>query len=82
MCSTPSFSLLDWCALAPGRASRDAWLAWATQEDSVAPWVADAPLPAANLIPMMTARRMSSGSRLAIQAALTLAQTHTFDAVV
>jgi hypothetical protein len=31
---------------------------------------------------MMTARRMSSGSRLAIQAALTLAQTHTFDAVV
>jgi hypothetical protein len=76
MSSTTHFTLLDWCALAPGKPDDAAWRAWAALSDSAPLWVPGAPLPETKLLPMMTARRMSTGTRLAVQAALALAQRH------
>ncbi|AHF90654.1 hypothetical protein OPIT5_11065 [Opitutaceae bacterium TAV5] len=75
-----AFSLVDWNALAPGRATREAWMEWAASsaQDIPAPDVAGEggpPLPKTPHIPMMAARRMSPGTRLAVEAALALMET-------
>ncbi|PTT46775.1 beta-ketoacyl synthase chain length factor, partial [Aeromonas sp. HMWF014] len=58
-----SFSLQDSQALSPGLVDALDWQAW-TQ---LGQWPADPPFPATPLLPMMMARRLSQGSRLAVQ---------------
>ncbi|MBP8188382.1 MAG: beta-ketoacyl synthase chain length factor [Aeromonas sp.] len=70
-----SFSLLDSQALSPGLADEAAWQAWAQQGR----WPVDPPFPATPLLPMMMARRLSQGSRLAVQVGLSLLACHAID---
>lgn len=73
-----SFSLLDAQALAPGLEHTSQWLAWAGQAE----WPAVATLPPTPLIPMMMARRLSAGARLAVQLGLTMLARHPIDSVI
>ncbi|WP_159566183.1 beta-ketoacyl synthase chain length factor [Budvicia diplopodorum] len=65
---TYSLNILGWHALAPGLSTSEQWVNWSageTQELS-------GDLAKSQLIPMMTARRMSIPSRLAVEVGLTL----------
>ena len=73
-----SFSLLDSQALSPGLADEDAWQAWAQQGR----WPVDPPFPVTPLLPMMMARRLSQGARLAVQVGLSLLARHQIDSAV
>ncbi|WP_342059083.1 beta-ketoacyl synthase chain length factor [Aeromonas sp. OTU364] len=70
-----SFSLLDSQALSPGLADEAAWQGWAQQGR----WPIDPSFPATPLLPMMMARRLSQGSRLAVQVGLSLLARHAVD---
>jgi hypothetical protein len=70
-----SFSLQDSQALSPGLVDELDWQAWARQGQ----WPADTPFPATPLLPMMMARRLSQGSRLAVQVGLSLLARHPVD---
>lgn len=70
-----SFSLQDSQALSPGLVDELDWQAWARQGQ----WPADPPFPATPLLPMMMARRLSQGSRLAVQVGLSLLARHPVD---
>ncbi|MBE5253055.1 beta-ketoacyl synthase chain length factor [Mixta mediterraneensis] len=74
-----AYSLIDWQALAPGLAEREAWQRWAQQ-----PAVIDSSQQIAKpqYLPMMTARRLSAGSRAAVDAGLALLARQRVDAVV
>ncbi|MBK5143766.1 beta-ketoacyl synthase chain length factor [Budviciaceae bacterium BWR-B9] len=65
---TYSFNILDWCALAPGLCSIEQWQDWSTHPET--DW--SGTLPKTQHIPMMTARRMSTASRLSVEVGLTL----------
>lgn len=71
-----SFSLLDAQALSPGLEQASQWQQWAngTQWPEAAQ-----PLPATPLIPMMMARRLSAGARLAVQLGLEMLARHPID---
>ncbi|KOC90507.1 beta-ketoacyl synthase chain length factor [Winslowiella iniecta] len=73
------FNLIDWQASAPGLSEPADWHHWAQHEA-----VIDATLPLAKCrqLPMMTARRLSSGSRLAVDCGLTLIRRQQVDAIV
>ena len=73
-----SFSLLDSQALSPGLADEAAWQVWAQQGR----WPVDPPFPATPLLPMMMARRLSQGSRLAVQVGLSLLARHQVDSAI
>lgn len=73
-----SFSLLDSQALSPGLADEDAWQAWAQQGR----WPVDPPFPVTPLLPMMMARRLSQGARLAVQVGLSLLARHQVDSAI
>ncbi|MGN4965708.1 beta-ketoacyl synthase chain length factor [Aeromonas dhakensis] len=73
-----SFSLLDSQALSPGLADEAAWQVWAQQGR----WPVDPPFPATPLLPMMMARRLSQGSRLAVQVGLSLLACHQVDSAI
>ncbi|MFM4703269.1 beta-ketoacyl synthase chain length factor [Aeromonas bivalvium] len=73
-----SFSLLDAQALSPGLSEAASWHQWA--ESGV--WPGAAPLPATPLLPMMMARRLSAGSRLAVQLGLTMLARYSVDSAV
>lgn len=65
-----SFKLLGWCALYPGaRAPEDRFL----ETGIIDP---NAPVPKSTKIPMLTARRLTTGNRCAIECALTLIEKH------
>lgn len=70
-----SFSLQDSQALSPGLVDGLDWQAWAQLEQ----WPADPLFPATPLLPMMMARRLSQGSRLAVQVGLSLLARHPVD---
>lgn len=70
-----SFSLQDSQALSPGLVDALDWQAWVRQGQ----WPADPPFPATPLLPMMMARRLSQGSRLAVQVGLSLLARHPVD---
>lgn len=74
-----AYSLVDWHAIAPGHSSADDWQRWAQH----AP-VLDACLAIAKpqFLPMMTARRLSPGSRAAVECGLALLARQSVDAVV
>ena len=71
-----SFSLLDAQALSPGLEQVTQWQQWAKE----ARWPElTPPLPATPLIPMMMARRLSAGARLAVQLGLEMLARHPID---
>jgi len=74
-----AYSLVDWHAIAPGHSSANDWQRWAQH----AP-VLDACLAIAKpqFLPMMTARRLSPGSRAAVECGLALLARQLVDAVV
>lgn len=55
------------------------WQAWSRLQLAVDP---AAPLPRLTALPMMTARRLNSGSKLAVDIGLAMLQNHAIDAVV
>lgn len=74
-----ALTLIDWQASAPGLSSVDDWQHWALQPD-----VPNSQLPLATCthLPMMTARRLSSGSRAAVDCGLALLARQQVDAIV
>ncbi|MFQ7389675.1 MAG: beta-ketoacyl synthase chain length factor [Escherichia sp.] len=60
-----TLNITDWQALAPGLSEAQQWQAWSRQ-----PWAIDPAAPLAKLseLPMMTARRLSSGSNWLLNA--------------
>ncbi|MDR3432162.1 MAG: beta-ketoacyl synthase chain length factor [Rouxiella aceris] len=74
-----SLTILDWLAIAPGLCTTEAWTQWAslpaTSEFHGA-------IEKSQRIPMMSARRMSIASRLAVEAGLTLLEKHQIDMAV
>jgi hypothetical protein len=74
-----TLSLIDWQARAPGLSDASAWQAWSRQSDAIDP---TAPLAKLTDLPMMTARRLNSGSKLAVDLGLAMLRKHRIDAVV
>lgn len=74
-----AFTIIDWIAKAPGLGEAAQWLSWAQSPYPIDPSSPQAKLTA---LPMMTARRLSSGSKLAVECGLTMLQRHQIDAVL
>lgn len=74
-----TLNIIDWQASAPGLSNADAWQAWSRQSLSIDP---AAPLAKLTELPMMTARRLNSGSKLAVDIGLSMLRKHSIDAVV
>ena len=74
-----TLSIIDWQARAPGLGDAAAWQDWSRQSDAIDP---AAPLAKLTDLPMMTARRLNSGSRLAVDIGLAMLRKHQIDAVV
>ncbi|MBB1202097.1 beta-ketoacyl synthase [Enterobacteriaceae bacterium 89] len=71
--------LTDWQARAPGLSDSAEWLDWAQSGNAIDPTAPQAKLTA---LPMMTARRLSSGSKLAVECGLSMLRRHAIDAVL
>lgn len=63
-------NILSWWAMAPDRGTREAWRQWAT--DNSFTTESQGTLPGYSHIPMMSLRRMSAGTRLAVESGLIL----------
>lgn len=74
-----SLNIIDWQARAPGLSDAAEWQAWSRLQSTIDP---TAPLPRLTALPMMTARRLNSGSKLAVDIGLAMLQSHAIDAVV
>ncbi|QKJ86708.1 beta-ketoacyl synthase chain length factor [Paramixta manurensis] len=75
-----AFTLIDWQASAPGLSQAAEWQHWA-QQPAVPP-DADRPLEKCSTLPMMTARRLASGSRAAVDCGMALMMRQSVDAIV
>ncbi|MDN0086169.1 beta-ketoacyl synthase chain length factor [Yersinia nurmii] len=75
-----TLNITDWQAIAPGLALADEWLWWANQSPARVDHTQ--PLAKCSLLPMMTARRLSSGSRLAVECGLAILSRQSVDAIV
>ncbi|MGC6389260.1 beta-ketoacyl synthase chain length factor [Ewingella sp. S1.OA.A_B6] len=75
-----TLNITDWQAIAPGLADRDEWLLWAEQYPARVDHTQ--PLVKCSQLPMMTARRLSSGSRLAVECGLAILRRQQVDAIV
>lgn len=76
---TFSFNIIDWQAMAPGVSGTEQWQKWSRHLHAIDP---TAPLAKLSELPMMTARRLSSGSKLAVECGLAILRRHEIDAVV
>ncbi|XBS70895.1 beta-ketoacyl synthase chain length factor [Acerihabitans sp. KWT182] len=74
-----TFSLLDWQANAPGIGFAEEWRRWARLPPAID---AESPLMKCSELPMMTARRLNSGSRAAVDCGLALLRRQKVDAIV
>ncbi|MFE8147814.1 beta-ketoacyl synthase chain length factor [Brenneria goodwinii] len=74
-----TFSIIDWQASAPGLSNIDDWRRWATLPATID---VDQPLGKCRQLPMMMARRLNSGSRLAVDCGLALLRRQSVDAIV
>ncbi|MEW7311482.1 beta-ketoacyl synthase chain length factor [Buttiauxella gaviniae] len=74
-----AFNIIDWQASAPGLSASDDWQAWSKSPAEID---ISAPLAKSTHLPMMTARRLASGSRLAVDCALAVFSRHQVDALV
>ncbi len=74
-----AFTLLDWQASAPGLSEKSDWENWSKQPARID---ATQPMEKTRFLPMMTARRLTSGSRAAVDNGLALMQRQRVDAIV
>jgi len=74
-----AYSLVDWQALAPGLSAPEAWQDWAQQSRAIDPLAA---MAKPQYLPMMTSRRLSGGSRAAVECGLALLARQKADAIV
>ena len=74
-----ALNIIDWQARAPGLSDAAQWQAWSQGSLALDP---AAPLAKLTELPMMTARRLSSGSKLAVECGLAMLRRHAIDAVV
>lgn len=74
-----AFKIIDWQASAPGLNTPEHWRAWGKLPAEIDP---RAEIAKCAFLPMMTARRLASGSRLAVDAALALLSRQPADALV
>ncbi|MCU6665036.1 beta-ketoacyl synthase chain length factor [Silvania hatchlandensis] len=74
-----ALNILDWQARAPGLSDASQWLAWSQGLHAIDPGAPQAKLTA---LPMMAARRLNSGSKLAVDCGLAMVRNHAIDAVV
>lgn len=74
-----ALNILDWQAMAPGLSDATQWLAWSRQPHAIDPAAPQAKL---SELPMMTARRLSSGSKLAVECGMAMLRRHQIDAVL
>ncbi|WP_318390188.1 beta-ketoacyl synthase chain length factor [Enterobacter sp.] len=74
-----ALNIIDWQARAPGLSEASQWLAWSQHRHAIDPHAPQAKLTE---LPMMTARRLSSGSRLAVECGLSMLRRHQIDAVL
>jgi len=74
-----SLNLIDWQARAPGLSETSHWQEWSRQPQAI-----DASAPQGKLteLPMMAARRLTSGSKLAVECGLSMLRRHAIDAVL
>ncbi|CAI1082521.1 beta-ketoacyl synthase chain length factor [Serratia quinivorans] len=73
-------NILSWWAMAPDRGTRDAWRQWATDNAFTAEYPGG--LPGCSHIPMMSLRRMSIGTRLAVESGLILLNDYPADMAI
>ncbi|WFQ78552.1 beta-ketoacyl synthase chain length factor [Xenorhabdus sp. SF857] len=75
-----TLDITDWQAIAPGLSHIDEWKKWS----ATLPVTIDQsrPLEKCTQLPMMTARRLSSGSRLAVDCGLSILRRNQVDAIV
>ncbi|AOM42206.1 beta-ketoacyl synthase chain length factor [Xenorhabdus hominickii] len=75
-----TLDITDWQAIAPGLSTTEEWEKWS----AASPATIDKSLPLAKCtqLPMMTARRLSSGSRLAVDCGLSILRRNQVDAIV
>ncbi|HHY8694207.1 TPA: beta-ketoacyl synthase chain length factor [Escherichia coli] len=74
-----ALNILDWQARAPGLSETLQWQEWSRQPQAIDP---TAPLAKLSELPMMTARSLSSGSKLAVECGLAMLRRHQPDAVL
>ncbi|BBQ84481.1 hypothetical protein WP7S18C02_30050 [Klebsiella sp. WP7-S18-CRE-02] len=74
-----ALNIIDWQASAPGINDAEQWRQWAQQPYAIDP---AAPLAKPSELPMMTARRLSSGSKLAVDCGLSLLRKQDIDAAL
>lgn len=74
-----ALNLIDWRARAPGLSDDAQWQRWAERHEPIDPTAPQAKLTE---LPMMTARRLSSGSKLAVECGLSMLRQHAIDAVL
>ncbi|MDA6076109.1 beta-ketoacyl synthase chain length factor [Edwardsiella anguillarum] len=74
-----ALNLIDWQARAPGLSETSQWQQWSQQPFAIDPRATQAKLTE---LPMMTARRLSSGSKLAVECGLAMLRRHDIDAVL
>jgi len=74
-----ALNILDWQARAPGLSDASHWQAWSQGLHAIDP---AAPQATLSDLPMMTARRLSSGSKLAVDCGLAMVRKYAIDAVV
>ena len=75
------FSVLDWCATAPGLVTSDEWLTWA-KAAPVFPHPILTDVPALSDMPAMMRRRLNRVGRMACHVAYGCDNGHTADAIV
>ncbi|PHM69830.1 beta-ketoacyl synthase chain length factor [Xenorhabdus kozodoii] len=75
-----TLDITDWQAIAPGLSHIEEWKEWS----AILPATIDQsrPLEKCAQLPMMTARRLSSGSRLAVDCGLSILRRNQVDAIV
>lgn len=74
-----ALDIIDWQARAPGLSEATEWLHWAQHPCGIDP---NAPQAKLTALPMMTARRLNSGSKLAVECGLNMLRKHSIDAVL
>ncbi|MCF6687234.1 beta-ketoacyl synthase chain length factor [Raoultella terrigena] len=74
-----ALNIIDWQGRAPGLSETTQWQQWSRLSHAIDPAAPQAKL---SELPMMTARRLSSGSRLAVECGLAMLRRHRIDAVL
>lgn len=74
-----ALNIVDWQGRAPGMSEATQWRQWSRHPHAFDP---SAPQAKLTELPMMTARRLSSGSKLAVECGLAMLRRHQIDAIL